>query len=143
VVLSPSFVSWGNPSPPPPPSISCNPFNFGSTRVDDVRNKDNYPMQLSYLVAWILGNNIKYMGVLRPSKWGKKNKGRKKKKKPLHEIFIKKIIEESPLMLPPCYLSGWSNNTRKWGCEGVWDGSVIICCYQVPSLYFLILFWGL
>ncbi len=30
------------------------------------RNKDNYPIQLSYFVAWILGNNIKYMGVFRP-----------------------------------------------------------------------------
>ncbi len=42
---------------------SCNPFNYG------------YPIQLSYFVAWILGSNIKYMGVLRPSKWRKK-KGR-------------------------------------------------------------------
>jgi hypothetical protein len=51
---------------------SCNPFNFGLSIY--ARNKDNYPIQLSYFVAWILENNIKYMGVLRPSKWRKKKR---------------------------------------------------------------------
>jgi hypothetical protein len=51
---------------------SCNPFNYGLSIYG--RNKDNYPIQLSYFVAWILGNNIKYMGVLRPSKWRKKKR---------------------------------------------------------------------
>jgi hypothetical protein len=95
---------------------SCNPFNYGLSIYG--RNKDNYPIQLSYFVAWILENNIKYMGVLRPSKW-KEKKGRHGRivsdrhgyplelKSDFQWLWTACIVGTSCWNIPICFINRW------------------------------------
>jgi hypothetical protein len=60
-------TTWEETHGPPP-------YNYGLSIYE--RNKDNYPVQLSYFVAWILENNIYTYGSLKTIQVKEKKKGR-------------------------------------------------------------------